>query len=58
MCSNYFQATQGKLYISGAENKVVPGESEGIGARDGVGSGALTHAVQLVQRDVQAEEEL
>lgn len=36
----------------------VPGESEGLGLGHAVWSGALAHAVQLVQRDVQAEEEL
>lgn len=40
------------------ERRVAPGESEGIRARDGVGSSALTHAVQFEQRDIQAEEEL
>lgn len=39
-------------------NVNVPGEFVGVGAGDGVRSGALAHAVQLVQRDVQAEEEL
>lgn len=36
----------------------VPGEFEGLGLGDGVRSGALAHAVQLVQRNVEAEEEL
>lgn len=36
----------------------VPGELEGLRDGDGVWSGALAHAVQLVQRNVQAEEEL
>lgn len=36
----------------------VPGELEGFGDGHGVRAGALAHAVQLVQGDIQAEEEL
>lgn len=36
----------------------VPGEFESLGQRDGVRASALAHAVQLIQGDVQAEEEL
>lgn len=36
----------------------IPGEAECVGQRDGVRSSALTHSVQLVHWDVQAEEEL
>lgn len=36
----------------------VPGELEGFRAGDGVRSAALAHAVQLVQRNIKAEEEL
>lgn len=43
--------------IKGRREKV-PGEPEGIGEGDGVRPGAFTHAVQLIHRDVQAEEEL
>lgn len=36
----------------------VPGELHGLRKGNGVRSGALAHAVQLVQRNIQAEEEL
>lgn len=41
-----------------ANSARIPGKSEGLGQRDGVRASALAHAVQLVQRDVQTEEEL
>lgn len=40
------------------KKKNVPGDLEGVGDGDCVRAGALAHAVQLVKRDIQAEEEL
>lgn len=40
------------------KRKNVPGELEGVREGDGVRSRALTHAVQFVQWNIQAEEEL
>lgn len=53
-----FVNTRKLSYQIGVKRKNVPGELEGVREGDGVRSGALAHAVQLVQRDIQAEEEL
>lgn len=40
------------------KTEILPGKSEGLWFGDGVGSGALAHAVELVEGNIQAEEEL